>query len=362
MKRPAILAALLFGAGAVTVAHAQTACSLAPPPPAPYVATPTAPAFSSIVGVPGEVVVFSAAAAVVDDLTSAGIGLPAPFSFFGVPKATFQVNNNGWMAFNQALGVGFFTNVGIPSAAAPNDAIFPWWDDLYLFLGAGGTVSYLVTPGSDLIVQWTGEGHFNTPSGSHLATFQAVLHPSPVDTIELHYDSATFVAGPATTATIGVEDAVGAVGLDVTGLGTLNTVFPASDYVLDLCTPCGTTETFGIPCPSAIGTAGGPPLAGNVAFAITQVGAPPLAPSLLILGFSNTSWVLPPAIPLPLALGVFGVLGGCPLLVSPDVLIVSGTTAAGTSALPIPIPPGVTPCAGVYAQWANVISFLPLTI
>ncbi|MCI0585859.1 MAG: hypothetical protein L0323_03345, partial [Planctomycetes bacterium] len=356
------------GLGAGNAAFPATDYTLAlgpPPPPTPllnYVATATTPAFSSIVGVPGEVVLLSSAAASVDDTTSPGIALPAPFSFFGVPKTTFQVNNNGWMAFDQALASGFFTNAVIPTLGAPNDAIFAWWDDLYLFLGSGGTVSYLVTPGLDLIVQWTTEGHFATPVGSHIATFQVVLHPSPVDTIELHYDGATHVAGASTTATIGVESVGATAGLDVTGLGTLNTIFPLSDYLLELCTPCGSTASFGASCPSTIGTAGGPPVGGNLAFAITQAGAAPVVPSLLILGFSNTTWVLPPAVPLPLPLGIFGVAGGCSLLVSPDVLVGTFTTAVGTSAVPIPIPLGVTPCGGVYAQWANVTSFAPLTI
>jgi hypothetical protein len=226
------------------------------PSPAPnYAATPLAPSFASISGAVGEVVLLLP---VTDDTTTPATPLPAPFSFFGVPKGSFQVNNNGWIAFDQALGGGFFTNAPIPTAAAPNDAIFPWWDDNYLFAGVG-SVSTLVTGAGDLIVQWTSEGHFGTVAGSHNATFQAILHPSPLDTIEFRYDGASFVAGPAWSATIGVEDASGSSGLDVTGLGAANTGLPPNGFSLApaLVTPPG--SPWNDLLPSTLPT----PIAGN---------------------------------------------------------------------------------------------------
>jgi hypothetical protein len=350
-----------FGAG--NVAFPATDVTLVPSPPGPpgppilnYVASPIAPSFSSILGSPSAVVLHGVGA---DDVLSPAAALPIPFSFYGVPMAVFRVDTNGPVSFG-AVAASDFTNDPIPAVATPNEFTAAWWDDLHT--GPIGSVLYDVVGGS-LVIEWNAVQHFPSNASGELATFQVVLNPSPADTIEFHYDTSTFTSGTDLwNATIGAESATGTVGLDVTGLGAANSVFPATDFVLDLCTACGSTESFGAPCPSTVGTAGGPPVGGNLAFAITQAGAAPTVPSLLILGFSNTTWVLPPALPLPLPLGIFGVAGGCSLLVSPDVLIGTFTTAVGTSAVPIPIPPGVTPCAGVYAEWANVTSFAPLTI
>src|SRR5262245_9296308 len=350
-----------FGAG--NIAFPATDLTLIPGPPGPpgppilnYIASPIAPSFSSILGSPSAVLLHGVGS---DDVLSPAAPLPIPFSFYGVPMGVFRVDTNGPVSFG-LVGASDFTNDPIPAAAAPNEFTSAWWDDLHT--GPVGSVLYDVVGGS-LVIQWNAVEHFPANGSGELATFQVVLNPSPADSIEFHYDTSTFTSGADPwTATIGAEDGTGAIGLDVTGLGAVNTVFPATDFILNLCTPCGSTESFGAPCPSTIGTAGGPPVGGNAAFTITQAGAAPVVPSLLILGFSNTAWVLPPALPLPLPLGIFGVAGGCSLLVSPDVLVGAFTTAVGTSAVGIPIPPGVTPCAGVYAQWANVTGFAPLTI
>ncbi|MCI0589354.1 MAG: hypothetical protein L0323_21265 [Planctomycetes bacterium] len=163
--------------------------------PPTYCVGPSAAAFSTISTSATAVLLWGPGN---DDTTSAPIPLPAPFSFFGTPKATFQVNNNGWIAFDQGLGGGFFTNAPIPSATAPNDAVFGWWDDLHT--GTLGNVYYDVTPGGQLIVEWNSEEQFPGNSSGENVTFQVRLNPSPANTIEVIYDGSTFSSGgPAAT-------------------------------------------------------------------------------------------------------------------------------------------------------------------
>src|SRR5262249_2903495 len=113
-----------------------------------YTAAASATPFTSILGNPSAVVLMGPGN---DDTSSASTPLPLAFSYFGAAKSTFQANANGFLAFDQALGAGFFTNVAVPNAGAPNDMIDPWWDDLHT--GVGGSVLY-DTVGGSLIVEW----------------------------------------------------------------------------------------------------------------------------------------------------------------------------------------------------------------
>ncbi len=169
--------------------------AVAPPPT--YCVGPAAPGFTTISTSATAVLLFGPG---IDDDTSAPIALPAAFSYFGVPKTTFQVNNNGWVAFDQALGPGFFGNAAIPSGGVPNDMISPWWDDLHT--GAAGNVYYDVTPGGSLIVEWNSEEQFPFNSSGENVTFQVRLNPSPANTIEFIYDAATFSDGSGPGATL----------------------------------------------------------------------------------------------------------------------------------------------------------------
>ncbi|HKB15192.1 MAG TPA: hypothetical protein VKF62_03960, partial [Planctomycetota bacterium] len=164
--------------------------AVAPPPS--YCVGPAAPGFTTISTSPTAILLWGPGN---DDTTSAPIALPAAFSFFGVPKTTFQVNNNGWIAFDQVLAAGFFVNAAIPTPGAPDDAVFGWWDDLHT--GTIGNVYYDVTPGGQLIVEWNSEEQFPANSGGENVTFQVRLNPSPANSIELVYDPATFSNGGA---------------------------------------------------------------------------------------------------------------------------------------------------------------------
>src|SRR5262245_13516683 len=233
----------LFGAPGPTLWHREGFCDSLPV--AGYGVTPSAVPFSSIAGVPGSVLVWGDG---VNDFTSSTTPLPAPFSFFSVPKTTYRVNNNSWLTF--ALpGSGFGTNASIPTPGAPDDAIFAWWDDL--FVRPGGFLRTLAVPGGDLIAEWNAEEKFPGGVGNESASFQIVLHAAPASTIELRYNYASFASSAANPwdATVGLENAAGTAGTDLTGLGTANSVFPAQNLLLTPLPPAIPT------IPSSMGTA-----------------------------------------------------------------------------------------------------------
>lgn len=306
-----------------------------PGPKPNYCALPTAAPFASILGAPGTVVVFGAG---VDDTTSAATALPPGMSFYGSPRATFQVNNNGWVAFNQALGVGFFTNAAFPTAAAPNDIIAPWWDDLHTgpLAGGLGTVAYQVTAGGSLIVEWNSMEQFPANLSGENVTFQMELFPDPAHKIRYRYDGATFSSGPIVwSASIGVENAAGSIGLDATGLGTGNAAFPATNLELTY-HGSGTTMTTATGC-GGLGTAvgGSPNLNDSLTVALTG----------LSMGGIPVMWIgiVPTAIPLCPA--------GCTQGTTLDILF------PGTAAISGPIPCAPALVGGSFLiQGADVLS------
>jgi hypothetical protein len=136
------------------------------------------------------------------------------FAFYGEPWTQCFVGSNGFITFG--AGSNVFTNTAIPTAAAPNNAIYGFWDDLNP--AAGGFVSYenRGTSGSDLrlIVQWSSVPQFTTADAN---TFQIVLFESGA--IEFRYDGIT--APVPGDVTVGVENATGTSGdsFDSTQLG-----------------------------------------------------------------------------------------------------------------------------------------------
>ena len=136
-----------------------------------------------------------------DDASSAALTLPFAFPFYGTNQTSLYVNSNGILSFG--AGTTSYSNVGIPTGAAPNNFIAPFWDDLAPNLG--GTIHYK-TVGSTFVVQFTGVRRYDAGTGS--VSFQVILKPSGEITV-------TYQAVPTTntSATIGIENATGALGL-----------------------------------------------------------------------------------------------------------------------------------------------------
>ena len=287
-----------------------------PGPDPNYCVDPTAAPFASILGAPGTVAVFGPG---VDDTTSAATALPPMMSFYGAAKATFQINNNGWVAFNQALAGGFFTNAAIPTAAAPNDMIAPFWDDLHTgpLAGGLGMVAYQVTPAGNLVVEWNSMEKFPANLSGENVTFQMELFKDPGHKIQFRYDPVTFSSGAIVwDATIGVENSTGAKGTDATGLGTANAGFPATSLELNRHTS-GTVSSAPTGCGGLTLASGGSPNIGDT-FILGLGGATGI--SAIALG------VAPAAIPL---------CPGCTLSLVPIIVIPGTTLSAAVPCNPI---------------------------
>jgi len=217
-----------------TLWHGEGACSPPTVPPGPptdllftpsggtYTVTQTTPAFTSIAGTPGAIPIIPTGTSAV---VTGPIPRFMPFTFFGVSKTWVQISVEGWMAFDQTLTSSSSSNQGIPNSGNPNDMLAPWWDDLHT--GALGTVWLGINFGNKVTVEWNSVERSPGNGSGEIATFQVILNPAPVNTIEFHYDHAGFSSGTDPwNASVGIEDATGTVGINPTPNGNMNGVFP----------------------------------------------------------------------------------------------------------------------------------------
>jgi hypothetical protein len=125
------------------------------------------------------------------------------FKFYGNLYSTVYVSTNGFMTFNPVTAT-WYSNVAIPTAAVPNNLICPFWDDLDG--RTQGTVHYK-QDGNRFIIQYT---NWQKYSGTGSLTFQIVLYSG--GKILIYYNNMT---GTLNSATVGIENSTGTVGLQV---------------------------------------------------------------------------------------------------------------------------------------------------
>lgn len=145
-----------------------------------------------------------------NDGVSEAIPLPFTFELYGEPYERLYVAANGMVGFvNQGLGVA--ANTDLPNGAAPNAVLYPYWDDLDP--SAGGSVRFGVigsSPPRQAVVSWV-----DVPRRGRQPvrlTFQAVLEEGSNEVVFQYLAvDASRPQGAGRSATIGVEDAGGAV-------------------------------------------------------------------------------------------------------------------------------------------------------
>ena len=142
-----------------------------------------------------------------DDAT-VNVTLPFAFPFYGTAHSSFRLSSNGFLLFGTG-GTG--TNAGasngpIPGASDPSNLIAPFWDDLNP--ADGGQIRYLDMGDGRFVVSWLGVPRYGE-AGSAM-TFQAILYASG----EIVYQYQT-ITGTDNSATIGIESAGGADGLQI---------------------------------------------------------------------------------------------------------------------------------------------------
>ena len=125
------------------------------------------------------------------------------FKFYGNTKTQILISSNGLLLFNAPTS-DIYTNAAIPGSSAPNEYIAPFWDDLDG--RTQGTVHYK-QDGNRFIVQFT---NWQRYSALGSLTFQIILYSN--GRIMFYYNN---LVGTLNSATVGIENSDGTVGLQV---------------------------------------------------------------------------------------------------------------------------------------------------
>jgi M6 family metalloprotease-like protein len=144
--------------------------------------------------------------------------LPYSFNFYGTNYDTVWVCSNGWLSFGADPGTNAPANAVIPNAAAPNRAVFAFWDDLNGVQPDSGGVYYRnfgTSPNCSTVVMWK---HARVkPSQDPVqnqVSFQVVLYQN--GRIQLRYRDLWLtdtLRKWGRSASVGIENSAGTVGL-----------------------------------------------------------------------------------------------------------------------------------------------------
>ncbi|WP_079574050.1 carboxypeptidase regulatory-like domain-containing protein [Krasilnikoviella flava] len=145
--------------------------------------------------------------ALTGDDKAASVDLPFAFPYYGEAYDTAYVSTNGFLNF--LASSTSLSNVALPAAAAPNAAVYPFWDDLNVDAASAVYTGVTTVEGVDaFVVEWRNVRKYRPEtdrvnfSATLLADGRVTLGYGPVtDTTTARGDSAT----------IGIEDAAGAV-------------------------------------------------------------------------------------------------------------------------------------------------------
>ncbi|MCC7352621.1 MAG: VWA domain-containing protein [Anaerolineae bacterium] len=139
------------------------------------------------------------------------VPLPQSFPLFATgPYNTVQVYQDGFVVFGP-YGSKVLNNTALPNPALPNNAAYPFWDDLSVPIPPKTTLSpqavwyggiYTKQQGDWFAIQYQG---FNKAIDGKFVTFQILLN---LATGEIRYQYKD-VPGGAGSATVGLEDAAG---------------------------------------------------------------------------------------------------------------------------------------------------------
>ena len=141
------------------------------------------------------------------DDASAQVSLPFPFTFYGQTHSTAFVTTNGNLNFLAANSS--FSNTAIPSTAAPNGAIYPFWDDMFVDSSASVRTELLGSaPNRRFVIEWRNVQFF--ADATRRVDFEVVLGENG-QILTQYRNIAADGREQGNSATLGIENQAGTV-------------------------------------------------------------------------------------------------------------------------------------------------------
>lgn len=151
--------------------------------------------------------------------------IPFTFTFYGNAVTQYYASDNGYITFDTGATTSDPSNVALPDAGGPNNAIYAFWYDMELTTtGTDDEVrsfTYGTAPKRTHVIQW----YSVQPTGTSQFLYAAIrLHECGDFDIIHNYSNASGLTG-----TVGCEDATGSNGTQITGSPTLDISSLGSD-------------------------------------------------------------------------------------------------------------------------------------
>ena len=135
------------------------------------------------------------------------VSLPFAFSFYGQTYNSAFVATNGYLNFLAANSI--FTNSAIPSNGAPNGAIYPFWDDMFVGTGSTMWTDELQSP-HRFLVEWRNVHFFGDTT--RRVDFEVILYETG-QILTQYRNIAADGRERGNSATLGIENESGTVAL-----------------------------------------------------------------------------------------------------------------------------------------------------
>ncbi|MEI8087616.1 MAG: T9SS type A sorting domain-containing protein [Paludibacter sp.] len=205
MKKLLLSAALLLGTGSI---FAQYYVIKSMGTTSPYALNPTS------------VTTIISGTSAQTNVLSGLLNLPfTNWKFYGNTVYAFKASTSGYITFDSSQTVDNKNNIALPSASAPKNAIFAFWDDqtilnLSTYTSDVNSSTYGSSPNRVFVVQWRlAQGAASTSNVTYYAI--RLYEAGGFDIVE-NYGFGTF------SATIGCQNSTGTVGTQVSGSPSLN--------------------------------------------------------------------------------------------------------------------------------------------
>ncbi|MGN9844077.1 S8 family serine peptidase [Nonomuraea sp. H19] len=132
------------------------------------------------------------------------VTLPFPVPFYGTGQSKAWIATNGFLTFTDRSTTA--SNGRLPTSGTPNNAVYPYWDDLTVDAQAGVYTAVTGTaPHRTFVVEWRNVSFYND-SGQRLS-FAALLGED--GSIGFRYKDVESEREQGSSATVGVENAAG---------------------------------------------------------------------------------------------------------------------------------------------------------
>ncbi|RPH94544.1 T9SS C-terminal target domain-containing protein [candidate division KSB1 bacterium] len=173
-----------------------------------------------------------------DDSSYGPFDLGFTFTFYDQPFTQVRFCSNGFLNFGASATT--LSNTAIPNTLTPNNAIYPFWDDLdagTTTLPTGQIKYYADADNQRFVVSWLAVPHYYiNGSNTYNYTFQCVLYAN--GNILFQYQNVQMDTIPGdTSCTVGIENGTGTQALQIcfNGTGTL----PVSNSAILINQPSG---------------------------------------------------------------------------------------------------------------------------